>query len=68
MSLHEEVNLEIEICQHLAAHDRLYAEGDAANYDDHSRNEDLLISAYSAASGRQAHLNGSATTPITCEL
>lgn len=33
MSLHKEVNLEIEICQHLGAHGWLYAEGDAANYD-----------------------------------
>ncbi|HEY6642180.1 type I restriction endonuclease subunit R [Povalibacter sp.] len=33
MSLHKEINLELEICQHLATHDWLYAEGDAANYD-----------------------------------
>jgi type I restriction enzyme, R subunit len=31
--LHREVNLEIEICEHLAAHGWLYAEGDAAHYD-----------------------------------
>ena len=33
MNLHKEVNLEIEICQHLGAHGWLHAEGDAANYD-----------------------------------
>lgn len=33
MSLHKEINLEIEICQYLAAHGWLHAEGDAANYD-----------------------------------
>jgi type I restriction enzyme, R subunit len=33
MSLHKEVNLESEICQHLAAHGWVHAEGDAANYD-----------------------------------
>lgn len=33
MSLHKEINLEVEICRHLGAHDWLYAEGDAANYD-----------------------------------
>lgn len=33
MNLHKEVNLEIEICRHLSAHDWLHAEGDAANYD-----------------------------------
>jgi len=32
-SLHKEINLEIEICQHLGAHGWLYAEGDAAAYD-----------------------------------
>src|SRR3569623_1707716 len=32
-SLHKEINLEIEICQHLRAHGWLYAEGDAAAYD-----------------------------------
>ena len=31
MSLHKEINLEVEICEHLAAHGWLYAEGDAAN-------------------------------------
>ena len=30
MSLHKEINFEIEICEHLAAHGWLYAEGDAA--------------------------------------
>lgn len=33
MSLHKEINLEVEICRHLHTHDWLYAEGDAANYD-----------------------------------
>ena len=33
MSLHKEINLEAEICAHLAAHGWLYAEGDAANCD-----------------------------------
>ena len=33
MNLHKEVNLEVEVCQHLAAHGWLYAEGDAAGYD-----------------------------------
>ena len=33
MSLHKEVHLEAEICEHLAAHDWHYAEGDAAHYD-----------------------------------
>ena len=33
MSLHKEVNFEVEICEHLAAHGWLCAEGDAANYD-----------------------------------
>jgi len=33
MNLHKEINLEVEICQHLAAHGWLYVEGDAANYD-----------------------------------
>ena len=33
MSLHQEINFESEICQHLAAHGWLYAEGDAAGYD-----------------------------------
>lgn len=33
MSLHKEIYLESEICNHLAAHGWLYAEGDAAGYD-----------------------------------
>lgn len=33
MSLHKEINLESEICNHLTANGWLYAEGDAANYD-----------------------------------
>ena len=33
MSLHKEISFETEICDHLAAHDWLYAEGDAAAYD-----------------------------------
>ena len=33
MSLHKEINFELEICQHLAAHGWLYADGDAAGYD-----------------------------------
>src|SRR4051812_21364156 len=33
MSLHTEINLEIEICEHLAAHGWLYADGDAEKYD-----------------------------------
>ena len=33
MSLHKEISFEDEICEHLAAHGWLYAEGDAANYD-----------------------------------
>ena len=33
MSLHREVNFETEICEHLAAHGWLYADGDAAHYD-----------------------------------
>ena len=33
MSLHKEISFELEICQHLAAHGWLYAEGDAAGYD-----------------------------------
>lgn len=32
-SLHKEINFETEICEHLAAHGWLYAEGDAAGYD-----------------------------------
>jgi type I restriction enzyme R subunit len=33
MSLYREIELENEICNHLAAHSWLYAEGDAAGYD-----------------------------------
>ena len=33
MSLHKEISFELEICQHLATHGWLYAEGDAAGYD-----------------------------------
>ncbi|MBD9675643.1 type I restriction endonuclease subunit R [Pseudomonas sp. PDM18] len=33
MSLHKEVSFESEICEHLAAHDWLYAAGDAQQYD-----------------------------------
>ena len=33
MSLHKEIHLETEICEHLAANGWLYAEGDAAEYD-----------------------------------
>ena len=33
MNLHKEISFELEICQHLAAHDWLYADGDAAGYD-----------------------------------
>ena len=33
MSLHKEISFESEICQHLADHGWLYAEGDAASYD-----------------------------------
>ena len=33
MSLHKEISFEAEVCQHLAAHGWLYAEGDAAQYD-----------------------------------
>jgi type I restriction enzyme R subunit len=33
MSLHKEISFELEICQHLASHGWLYAEGDAASYD-----------------------------------
>ncbi len=32
MSLHKEISFEMEICQHLATHGWLYAEGDAAGY------------------------------------
>lgn len=33
MSLHKELRFETDICEHLAAHGWLYAEGDAAGYD-----------------------------------
>jgi type I restriction enzyme R subunit len=33
MNLHKEIHFETEICEHLAEHGWLYAEGDAANYD-----------------------------------
>ena len=33
MNLHKEINFETEICQHLATHGWLHAEGDAAGYD-----------------------------------
>jgi len=33
MSLHKEISFESEICEHLADHGWLYAEGDAAGYD-----------------------------------
>jgi type I restriction enzyme R subunit len=33
MSVHKEISFETEICEHLAAHDWLYAEGDAQGYD-----------------------------------
>jgi len=33
MSLHKEISFETEICQHLAEHGWLYAEGDAASYE-----------------------------------
>jgi len=33
VSLHKEISFEVEICEHLAAHGWLYAEGDAAQYD-----------------------------------
>jgi type I restriction enzyme R subunit len=33
VSLHKEINFEVEICEHLAAHGWLYAEGDNAKYD-----------------------------------
>jgi hypothetical protein len=31
MNLHKEISFETEICEHLAKHGWLYAEGDAAN-------------------------------------
>jgi type I restriction enzyme R subunit len=33
MNLYKEINFETEVCEHLAAHGWLYAEGDAAQYD-----------------------------------
>lgn len=33
MSLHKEIHLETEICEHLAANGWLYSQGDATNYD-----------------------------------
>ncbi len=33
MSLHKEINFEVEICEHLAANGWMYEEGDAAKYD-----------------------------------
>ncbi len=33
MSLHKEISFELEICQHLASHGWLYADGDAAGFD-----------------------------------
>ncbi|MDT4329498.1 type I restriction endonuclease subunit R [Methylomonas sp. MS20] len=33
MTLHHEIHFETEICEHLAAHGWLYAQGDAASYD-----------------------------------
>ena len=33
MSLHKEISFETEVCQHLAANDWLYADGDAGYYD-----------------------------------
>jgi type I restriction enzyme R subunit len=33
MSLHKEISFEVEVCEHLAAHGWIYAEGDAARYD-----------------------------------
>ena len=33
MSLHKEISFEVDICEHLAAHGWLYAEGDFAKYD-----------------------------------
>ena len=33
MSIHKEISFETEICEHLASHGWLYAEGDAAGYD-----------------------------------
>ena len=33
MNLHKEINFEVEICEHLASHGWLYADGDAGRYD-----------------------------------
>jgi type I restriction enzyme R subunit len=33
MSIHKEIRIETEICQHLAEHGWLYPDGDAAGYD-----------------------------------
>jgi hypothetical protein len=33
MSVHKEIDFEVEICEHLANHDWLYGEGDARSYD-----------------------------------
>jgi type I restriction enzyme, R subunit len=33
MNLHREISFEVEVCEYLAAHGWLYAEGDAAHYD-----------------------------------
>jgi type I restriction enzyme R subunit len=33
MSLHKEISFEIEVCEYLAAHEWLYADADAADYD-----------------------------------
>jgi type I restriction enzyme R subunit len=33
MSLHKEINFEVEVCEHLATHGWLYADGDTAHYD-----------------------------------
>jgi hypothetical protein len=33
MSLHKEISFEDEVCDHLATHGWLHAEGDAAHYD-----------------------------------
>ena len=33
MNLHKEISFETEICQYLAEHGWLYAEGDATDYD-----------------------------------
>jgi hypothetical protein len=51
MSLHKEINLETEICQHLAANGWLYAEGDAAMLDVHTSSVQCLSSASRVNSG-----------------